>query len=228
MVSGTERLIPPDCEFCVEFTNISASRFHNIYHGCPQSRIVMRHSGIVALPTLGQLFRGSFLVLPTRHFETAADLPASLRDPLCNVIAAIEERIGSFGSTLLFEHGARTVAQGGCGIYHAHIHVVPVPRDIRVCRILPEPSTVPPDLVSCLDRLAGAESYVWARDARGEFRSIANPTEKLPVRSSQYFRRFLATEFDLPTPWDWRSYTWREDALLEALELCADPHVFVG
>jgi diadenosine tetraphosphate (Ap4A) HIT family hydrolase len=216
------------CEFCLEFGDVGLSRFHKIYRGSPSTRVVVRQGDVVALPTLGQLFTGSFLVLPVQHFDTSADLPPSLRESLIGVIAAVEKRVHALAPTVLFEHGTRSSSDGGCGIHHAHVHVVPVPGDMSIERLVPNQSGSAVDLSTCLVGVGGAQTYAWARDSHHDFRFVRNPSQHHPVRESQYFRRLLATDFGLDKPWNWRSYTDREEALLEALALFLKPSVLIG
>ena len=76
------------CEFCIELGGRPGARFADIY---PQlrSRVVAREGGLVVLPTLGQLFPGSLLLMPERHYETCADLPRPLADRMSELVRTI-------------------------------------------------------------------------------------------------------------------------------------------
>src|SRR5580693_3870002 len=63
----------PNCEFCSELFDSPDTRFGNLY-GASVRRTVLDENGFVALPTIGQLFEASMLVLPKIHVERMADL----------------------------------------------------------------------------------------------------------------------------------------------------------
>src|SRR5438094_806896 len=110
------------CEFCDELADPRSSRFGWIYAGKVHSRIIFNQDGFVVMPTLGQLFMGSLLILPSEHFETMAQLPASRVKSLVALLTQIERRMQPLGRPVLFEHGAKCSTGSGCGIYHAHMH----------------------------------------------------------------------------------------------------------
>jgi len=64
--------------------------------------------------------------------------PLVIPDIFINFLGRIEILVRKFGKPVIFEHGAKCSTGGGCGIYHAHLHVVPLPERINYLRILPE------------------------------------------------------------------------------------------
>jgi len=114
------------CEFCDEFRNPFNSRFAQIYAPLVKNRVVAQRGNLVAMPTIGQLFPGSLLVMPMTHVETMALLPESALLDLSTFITDLEMVIGQNGPVIAFEHGARCITSGGCGVYHAHLHLVAV------------------------------------------------------------------------------------------------------
>jgi diadenosine tetraphosphate (Ap4A) HIT family hydrolase len=207
----------PRCEFCDELVNPHFSRFGEIYGERYAHRIVAEGDGFLALPTIGQLFKGSLLVMPRGHFETISELPISMIKALIPILELLESRIMPFGIPILFEHGAKCKTGAGCGIYHAHLHLVPVPGDIRCADVLPDMKWVATTLFEAYDRVRDSEHYLLFRDITGQFAAIEprdNPTSHF---HSQYFRRVLANHFGLKAPWDWRQYNRQETWLIETL-----------
>src|SRR6516165_3123568 len=110
------------CEFCAELRQTGESRFHRIYAGCLDSRVIVRSASFVVFPTIGQLFRGSVLIVPRKHTETLATLDVSRLKELEHVLSFVENKVSSMGVPFVYEHGARLCTSSGCGVYHAHLH----------------------------------------------------------------------------------------------------------
>lgn len=156
-------------------------------------------------PTVGGLARDHLLVVPRAHVPSFGHLP---RDRALEA----EEIVDAHGALLsdewtkvvVFEHGMGSHSgAGGCGISHAHIHLVSVPRAFEV-EPLPEPDGLHPWTLVSSDEflyhadhgagylLVGCEGTYWTRRV-----------EDLP---SQYLRRWLAARLG-KAEWDWRKAT---------------------
>ncbi len=94
------------CEFCEELRDSSHSRFAGIYAPFLADRVVARHGSLVAMPTIGQLFRGSLLIVPMTHHETMASLPQRAMADLAPFLTDLESVIGPNEPMIAFEHGA--------------------------------------------------------------------------------------------------------------------------
>ena len=205
------------CEFCTELTADPNSRFKKLYSSKLDSRIVTRRDKFAVLPTLGQLFKGSLLVLPEVHFESFASLPISILDRLPDLVADLEMSTRQFGSPLLFEHGARSHTGSGCGIYHAHMHLVPVPKAVHHSILLPKTAQVSTNILDALHDLRASSLYLLVRDTEGNVAFSIPEHGMLDIFSSQFVRRKLVDYFDLDVPWDWREYDQVEPWLIETL-----------
>lgn len=207
------------CELCEELSNPSSSRFGQLYRGKANSRIVDQEDGFVAMPTLGQLFKGSLLILPVQHVETMAQVPSASIDSLFALLKRLEERLQSLGLPVLFEHGAKCSSGGGCGIHHAHFHLVPLPKPIDLTDILPNTTHRAKNLIDALTQLQRSDEYVLFRDTGGyiAFQEVTDEQSRKQF-PSQYFRRQLTQHFHRKQAWDWRAYTYQEPWLLETLE----------
>lgn len=205
------------CEFCDELRHAESSRFRRLYPNV-MSRLVLEGPRLVAMPTLGQLFKGSMLVLPRAHVETAARMSEGQLCELETCIAELERRLAGFGNCVLFEHGAICASGASCGIYHAHVHVVPVPRGVSCQSILEGKIQLGDGFASALRGLRNASSYLIFRDTTGltawRDLSLTHPY-RFP---SQYVRRRLAHHFQIERSWDWRQYDHAEPHLVESLQ----------
>jgi diadenosine tetraphosphate (Ap4A) HIT family hydrolase len=199
-----------NCEFCSELANPVDSRFKKLY-GSVVSRTVVKDNGFVVMPTIGQLFEASMLVLPEQHIERMADLGKTQIRECIKIVEKVVERLSMFGNPIIFEHGARAVTGGGCGIFHAHFHVVPVPIEQtrpRIEHIMPAcaVSTPASSLLDALHRLKHVDEYLLLQDANGQVAFLeVTPTLK-PSIPSQFFRQSLVARYELSVPWDWRLY----------------------
>ena len=214
------------CEFCLEFGEHQASRFGRAYAGVSESRIIERHGGMVVLPTIGQLFAGSLLIMPLSHFETTAEMPERELSACLSLLSVFSERVRSFGEPVVFEHGARAGTGRSCGIYHAHVHLVPVPSDISIDNALPRAGADVATLEAAYEALGAEDTYLLFRDTYGGVRYVAGEAARSQEYGSQYFRKVLASYFQLSSPWDWRDSKGVEPRLIETLATL-QPHVAV-
>ena len=203
------------CEFCLELHDNSRARFTGIYPDI-SSRVVARGDGLVAVPTIGQLFQGSLLILPEQHYETCADFPAELQVGMCRLLDELLVIARRFGEPVFFEHGARNYTGGSCGIYHAHLHLVPLPQRVRPALLFPDHQGFAVNLLSGLRDLLGCNHYLLMGDDEDVVYSRVDAMMAQP--GSQYFRRLLVKRFGLPRPWDWREFNEREPDLVTTLD----------
>ena len=203
------------CIFCDE---IHAGPNENFASRYPEfgSRILWNDDTLFAMPCIGQLQPGHFMIIPVSHHPTFRDARAVLGPLDQRIAAGIEQGCRALGlsdsALLVFEHGARDPHDGGCGIYHAHLHVVPVNRSFDIPALFGLDMV---DAASSLEALFDAIdedcSYalggIW-----GEGYQCQQLSAPLP---SQYMRRKLAGALG-EKQWDWRE-SWREPATLSAL-----------
>lgn len=206
------------CEFCQELDSPSSSRFAQMYGKHTASRIVARQDEVVAMPTLGQLFKGSMLILPRAHFETMAQLHDSILEQVLSLLKQVEIVLKPHGHPVIFEHGARCFTGSSCGIYHAHLHMTPVPGEILIKDVLPHVSWHVSCLREAYAKLKNSNHYLIFCDTTGQIAALDLHDTSPNEFPSQYFRRTLTKHFSLEQPWDWRVYNYREPWILETLE----------
>lgn len=202
-----------DCEFCVEINAPESARFAGIYDGVLNSRIVASTSRFVAMPTLGQLFEGSLLILPKRHVETFADLGDAEKREALQLIQEMTEKLEHFGHPFLYEHGARCQTGGGCGIYHAHVHIVPLPLPTRSRDLVDQRLVDRGNWLQAWESCKGRSEYL-AVQGNSENVSLVDLEDRREPLASQYCRRQMARLFDLRNSWDWRTYGHTENKLI--------------
>jgi diadenosine tetraphosphate (Ap4A) HIT family hydrolase len=211
------------CDFCAEIDGRGGTLFSERYSPLLRTRIVARNHPFVAMPTMGQIFPGSILILPEMHVETLASLSAAHLQVLDEFAHSLGAVIAKYENLALFEHGAHATTGGSCGIYHAHLHAVPLPEPLDVARVLPKHYSPAPTLTHALSELSDSSQYlVFASEAGCGYVDISDESAFYP---SQYFRRRLADLFHPGTAWNWREFDVRERALIATIELFRGPHV---
>lgn len=202
------------CEFCDELRGDPSARFPRLY-GPNVNRVVAETKHFVALPTIGQIFEGSLLVLPREHIELFSMVPRQWRPELLAFLSSLEDRLSQLGPCVIFEHGSRKALAGSCGIYHAHLHVVPLPMEVKLQVIFPEAQKASRSLPAALDALVDCGHYLLFGDTR---RFIWSEVDQMQVSpQSQFFRRRLVEHFKRNVDWNWRLSLKKEQALLATI-----------
>jgi diadenosine tetraphosphate (Ap4A) HIT family hydrolase len=219
-----------NCDFCDEFGCPATSRFAKIYAPHVINRIVAQRGKLVAMPTIGQLFPGSLLIMPVTHTETMASLSKDALLQLSYFISDLEAVISRDKPVIALEHGACCKTGGGCGIYHAHLHLVPIPTSIFTNDLLPVGTDSDlfgkaPSLIEGLYALRSSVEYLIVRDTKNQVRYIDSPSMLGKRYPSQYFRRRLTDLFDLDCSWDWRTYQEPEQYVFETINMFKDANV---
>lgn len=203
------------CEFCAEFQTDGPSRFRLSYQGVASHRVMARSRRFVAVPTIGQMLEGSLLILPVEHEETCAAMDEDARAEMLALADEMVARCARLGSPIVFEHGATAVNGGGCGIHHAHLHIVPLPRAVAPAELFPEGTAEAAGLAAAWRTLRGSSHYLLIGDGQ---RMLTRDLIAMPGEfPSQFFRRRIAEFFALETPWDWRNYPSVEQSMVRVL-----------
>jgi diadenosine tetraphosphate (Ap4A) HIT family hydrolase len=195
------------CTFCAEFRGETEGNLYRLYCGLTDapSRIVARKHDLVALPSIGQMVDGYMLVCSLSHHTSFSSYCADgmRASNLESFLATVQLRIGEiYGQpTVVFEHGPGVLeCHFGCGVSHAHLHVVPGQVDLMPW--LRRHGMVWRHCASVVDAVttsAAKDGYLLYSDERGTWLHEVNSA--LP---SQYLRRALAAVLGLGEEWDWR------------------------
>jgi ATP adenylyltransferase len=186
------------CCFCLSL----ASEFNR----SPWDEPLVETANFLVVPSLGSLVAGWTLIIPRQHFLSVGALPG----PLTEELSALRLRIGgslsrTFGDCCVFEHGpARSSRPVGCGVDHAHLHIVPLdfdlmeaakpflPSDIRWSRANAE---------SCRSAFQRHRDYLYVEQPMG--RGWIATHDHIP---SQAFRKAIASALGKPQEFDWRQF----------------------
>ena len=203
-----------NCVFCRELIGRRDTNFARLY---PEfsSRVIAETDDLVVFPCIGQLTPGHSLVVTKAHYSNFAQAFNSLPDlaiQLRRVIADVHELLDvKSDDTLYFEHGAITADHGGCGIYHAHLHLVPQAGSVKVGSVSGSDPTLFKSLIDAYSTIDGVMPYALIGAEQFGFGA-----EKLDVPlPSQTIRRKVASVLGCPV-WDWRE-AGPEQGMIELL-----------
>lgn len=193
------------CPFCAELeggrleTGLAAATHVT-------ERFVLEADHWVAFPSVSPLRTGHVLVVPRRHLCSCAQASAKERAELDIVAAELSAKLRTSGhDALVFEHGVGRGRSGGCGIDHAHLHMLPCDRDEHDEAVSALAAALGPldrlgSLSRYLDATSGSDSYALIGSVERVFCHVSH---EIP---SQTLRRAVAQAVGCPT-WDWRDLT---------------------
>lgn len=213
------------CDFCDEQKGLETA-YSRIYGD--KRRIVHETNSFLVFPCMGQLREGHLLVSSKAHINAAGMLDEGAAGELEALVAEVA---GFFRDVyrqdlLCFEHGVLDDegTNGGCGIYHMHLHLIPANRReflsalelVRNCDAnMVSPSRGLRDTCGCV---AAKKTYLYLAMLENLRRWDAFiVTNKNNYFESQYMRKIICKVFG-ETGWDWRERRNPELELLNTLE----------
>lgn len=180
------------------------------------NRPLLESPNFVVLPSLGALVEGWLLLLPRDHVLCMGALSEKLAAEMQEVKRLIYLTLQqAYDNIWAFEHGpSRENTSLGCGVDHAHLHLVPVEFDLQnaVTPFLPCGVTWSEgSLEECRDAFVRGEDYLYLQRPNN-MGCIATH----PGFGSQLFRRAIAQEVGRPHEFDWRKYPQLPNVTLTA------------
>jgi ATP adenylyltransferase len=172
-------------------------RFCEVAH---RERLVRSSEHSAVFPSLGAFIEGWLLVAPREHVVASSELPDDHWHDLDAQVRTANEAVrAEYGPTVFFEHGAAgTNRTAGCGVDHAHLHIVPWVGNLR------EQIAAVPGFGRFAWHPAGhrpisrtGEDYIWISDETGAWITYAS---ELP---SQVVRQAMSHALGLAW-WDWK------------------------
>jgi ATP adenylyltransferase len=192
-----ERGVMNGCSFCMLTVRKGAEDWN---------QPLLESDHFMVLPSLGALVEGWLLIVPKSHLISMGELSKALESEFlalkCEVVQLVENL---YGSAATFEHGpSATKHQVGCGVDHAHLHVVPVAHDLEaaVAPFLPtDAQWNNADLQSCRDAFRAGTDYLYLESRTRRGRILVH--DQL---GSQLFRRAIAQSIGAEGQFNWRQH----------------------
>lgn len=213
------------CDYCDERKGIKTV-YNQIYGS--RDRVVYETNHFLVFPCLGQLREGHLLIVLKNHVNAIGMLESEEMKELEKLIDRLSNYFKQvYGMDMLcFEHGVLDDKghNGGCGIYHMHLHLLPANQDefIRIRDRIQEDSAN--EVVSIKElsetcvRVAEDKTYILLMRVWGEQKKEAYViTNTHNYFASQYMRKITGEVFGR-TDWDWHEKKQEEAEFLKTLE----------
>lgn len=181
----------------------------------PWDTVLDETPNFVVVPTVGAMVEGWVLIISKRHVPAMGALKLEELRELGELVRRTRQLIGSaYGSAATFEHGA--ICEGtafGCGIDHAHFHVVPV--NSHLIPLVEEALEESPNwrTIEKVEDLSIVHSmgipylYVWENGSnQGHVAGLSN----IP---SQFMRRVIANDLSIPSLYDYRVHKFTDNVI---------------
>jgi ATP adenylyltransferase len=194
------------CPYCAGFlADTPSSKLYD--------SILIETKNFVVVPSRGSIVEGWLLVVPKRHILSIAQLSPDEYREYSELVTKLKSKVESIWGVMptLFEHGpSHEKDLIGCGINHAHLHMVPLYFSLSDAI---KSSNVYVDLAwYCLeaDRIPpkhdiGERSYLFYAEPN-RAANIAFPDKEV----SQYFRRVIAEHVGMSEYYDYKEYDFDE------------------
>jgi ATP adenylyltransferase len=172
----------------------------------PWNQPLLESQHFVVIPSLGALVEGWLLIVPKEHVLSVAKLSEARVEEMADVKHDVCEMVGrQYGSVRVFEHGPATpCSQTGCGVDHAHVHVVPLDVDLGNLaeRFLPQGVTFQAGTMhDCRSAAARGFDYLFLEQPTGP--SLVAVHDHF---GSQVFRKAIAEACGTPGAYNWRDH----------------------
>jgi ATP adenylyltransferase len=167
---------------------------------------VIESRNFVAVPSLGALVPGWVLLLPKNHYVAMGAVPTCETAELEKIKRALVSRLQqAYGELCAFEHGPSGPGREvGCGVDHAHLHLVPLKFDLGAAVLPLLPHGVEwseADLDDCKRAFESGLDYLYLEQPLGRGRIAVHD-----CFGSQLFRRIIANHLGVDDEYNWREY----------------------
>ncbi len=199
----SKEISSPSCCICDE---IDSGKFpSDYYRQYPiQNRLCYESEYFVLFPSVSPLVSGHVLIFPKKHITCLFSLRPSIRDQLVAVVQDVNKHVRyHFGSTYVFEHGVVDGKATGCGINHAHLHIVPLP-DRIIEKIGEQVKRKHPPI-----RSGSLEELLYQNNIYSSYLLFGKGPDNMSLSfseniASQYMRQTISKEIGDDT-WDWKA-----------------------
>jgi ATP adenylyltransferase len=195
------------CRYCENILSLPSGTEGSL-HNC----ILFESEHFVAVPTVGSLVEGWLLIITKDNYLCMGAMPGGMFEELDRFKLLVRQAVEEcYGPVALFEHGPSKPKQAvGCGVDHAHLHIVPT--DCDLLQGLPS---------IMADDLGWAEvDGVWDTHephiAGLEYLYVEQPLGRARLASSrgfgsQLFRQVVARHIGAPERYNWKLYDEAEN-----------------
>lgn len=197
-----------NCAFCSK-----SERESQLPEERPWDYILFESPNFVVFPSIGAIIEGWLLIAPRKHYLCMAALDAFLLDELSLLSRFVSFAVRDcFGPPAVFEHGPALASQAvGCGVDHAHFHIVPTDCDLigGLHSVFAEPLQWQraKGIQDAAILHKAVSSYLYAEQPLGQAFLTTHPR-----LGSQLFRKVIAAHVGRHPFYDWRLFPEEDNA----------------
>ncbi len=168
---------------------------------------LLETENFVVIPSLGSLVPGWVLVVPKRHFLCMGALPPDLAAEMDSIkTRVVFIALAKYGSACVFEHGpSQADLRVGCGVDHAHTHIVPLAFDLaRAAKDFMPANALWRENATwddCRQAFRDQHDYLYVEQANGAGLIAVHNNF-----GSQIFRKAIASHLGVPQQFNWREH----------------------
>ena len=168
---------------------------------------IMDNSDYLAIASIGAIVKGWTLVVPKKH---KCSMKSSYGDDSFNSLMQklIPLMVLKYGRLVAFEHGSnREGSPTGCGINHAHMHIVPV--DISLMdELLDTELRWKECYLSEVADISGEDEYLLYADISNDlnWKNHICAVHLLKKPISQFFRKIISNRVGKEEYFDYKTY----------------------
>jgi diadenosine tetraphosphate (Ap4A) HIT family hydrolase len=198
----TNAIICDDSQLCAELAGEQVGvAFYDIYHGDPDSRVILESSNFALIADISPLVEGHTMLVPKMHYISFGRVPPKLWSELQVFSGKCIDLISTkYSVPTVLEHGSSQSMRSSPCISHAHWHIVPGAE--HVVQVFEADGLRGQRVLSWTELHAFSEkdySYIYYRFQSDQIAYV----EQLSKRH-QYLRIAMAEVFSIPEPeWDW-------------------------
>jgi len=189
-----------DCEFCSSTPN--------------GVKPISESEHFYVTSSLGQIVPGYLLINTKEHYLSLSQMPNEYFDELKQIQQILKDVMTSnYAAPIFFEHGAVRERQGVCCVDHAHLHCVPLGKDIlkEITKFFTARKIN--DILDLVEQQTKQTPYYYYESISGEKYIVELYP---PYPPSQFIRQLVAIAAEKPDMWDWRFYP--------TYDLCKEVH----
>ena len=184
--------------------------------------VLAETKNFIVVPSKGALIEGWILVVPRQHFLSLGALPLEMKEELRGLVKDMSSMLSQrYCPPTFFEHGpSKPTTAFGCGVDHAHLHLVPLVTKIS------EAATVQMGAPEIMDEQDFWEQWPIAIRHQGgsDYLMLGEPSRPVyvwesPTTVSQFFRRLIAASIGLPQMYDYRQFPFEDNVCKTILTL---------
>lgn len=195
---------------------------------CAYNTRIFETKNFLVCPSLGSLVPGWVLIIPKKHFLNSSEIPTQYLEEFYSLYnRTIECVTHAFAKPTIFEHGpVMDNSLTGCGVDHAHIHVVPL--NFSLSEAIAK---------HCVAKLTWRNATIFNKSAFIDYSKSSYFLYKEPnnealltninTEISQYFRQIIAKELGIPNHYDYSHHPFFENIAI-TLDLLKTSRTKIG